>query len=79
MDNHTHSDDDRCFREYVSMDVWMPVCVCVVGYFVHKEEGVFKVAEATQMALFLGQLHLVGMNTHTQTHTVFYSQGQVVG
>lgn len=57
----------------------MCVCVCVVGYLVRKEEGVFKVAEATQMALFLGQLHLVGMSTHTQTHTVFSSEGQVVG
>ncbi len=51
--------------------------MCVVGYFVRKEEGVFKVAEATQMALFLSQLHLVGMNT--QTHTVCNSEGQVVG
>lgn len=47
------------------------MCVCVVGYLVRKEEGVFKVAEATQMALFLGQLHLVGMSTYTNTHSVF--------
>jgi len=47
-------------------------------YLVHKEEGVFKVEKATQMASFLGQLHLVGMNTYTNTHSVLLTGGQVV-
>ncbi len=70
----------QCSSHWATGTLWVCrgyVSVYVVGYFVRKEEGVFKVAEATQMALFLSQLHLVGMNT--QTHTVCNSEGQVVG